>query len=225
VPFSEAERDEIRKAITDDLGERVATAQQEIERCQAVLEEVKEQERKLLHMHYEERISGELFDDEQARIRERRPDAEGLIARLSGRYEDITATLELALEILGKDLHELYRRADDSIRRLINQAIFNALFVCDETITEAEFAEPFVALGVLHAAIRGLPASTGPLAERRRQRQRCPENAKGPDPCRDRDPFRVGSISEHLVRLVGQLSNPASSLKVVLDACVPFRDG
>ena len=93
VPFSAAEREEVRKEITKDLGERVATAQQEIERCEAVLEEVKEQERKLLHMHYEDRISGELFDDEQARIRERRKDAEELIARLSVRYEDIAATL------------------------------------------------------------------------------------------------------------------------------------
>jgi site-specific DNA recombinase len=203
VPFSAAEREEVRKEITDDLGERVATAQQEIERCKAVLEEIKEQERKLLHMHYEERISGELFDEEQARIRERRKDAEELIARLSVRYEDIAATLELALEILGEDLHEMYRRADDQIRRLINQAIFKALFVCDETISEAEFTEPFAALRALHAAIRGLPASAVPLAERRRRRQRCPDNAKGPDPCRDRDLFRVGSISEALVRARG----------------------
>ena len=170
-----------------------------VDRSEPVLEEVKEQERKLLHMHYEERISGELFDEEQTRIRERRKDAEELIARLSVRYEDIAVTLALALEILGEDLHELYRRADDTIRRLINQAIFNALFVCDETITEAELAEPFAALRALHDAIRGLPASAGPLAERRRRRQRCPEDAKGPDPCRGRDPFRVGSISEVLV--------------------------
>jgi len=200
VPFSEAEREQIREAITTDLSDKVATAQHEIERCQAVLEEVKEQERKLLHMHYEERISGELFDDEQARIRERRQDAEGLIARLSVRYEDIAATLELALEILSEDLHELYRRGDESIRRLINQAIFNALFVCDETISEAELAEPFA---TLRAAIRGLPASTGPRPERRKRRQRCPANEKGPDPCRDGAPFRAGSISEHLVRPSG----------------------
>src|ERR1700677_2675383 len=116
VPFSEAEREQIRKAITTDLNDKVATAQQEIERCQAVLEEVKEQERKLLHMHYQERISGELFDDEQTRIRERRKDAEELIARLSVRHEDIAATLQLTLEILGEDLHELYGRADDTIR-------------------------------------------------------------------------------------------------------------
>jgi site-specific DNA recombinase len=203
VPFSHDEREQVHRAITKDLDERVATAQQEIQRCQAVLEEIKEQERKLLHMHYEERISGELFDDEQTRIRERRKDAEELIARLSLRYEDIATTLELALEILGEDLHEIYRRADDTIRRLINQAIFNALFVCDETITEAEFAEPFLALRTLHTAIRGLPASAGPPAERRRRGQRCPEDAKGPDPYRGREPFRVGSISEALVRMRG----------------------
>jgi site-specific DNA recombinase len=217
VPFSAAEREEVRKEITDDLGERVATAQQEIERCEAVLEEIKEQERKLLHMHYEERISGELFDEEQTRMHERRKDAEGLIARLSVRYEDIAATLEHALEILGEDLHEMYRRAEDNIRRLINQAIFNALFVCDETITEAEFTEPFAALRALHAAIRGLPASPGPLAERRRRRQRCPENAKGPDPYRGREPFRVGSISEALVRSRVQGRNPASFLEDLME--------
>jgi hypothetical protein len=168
-----------------------------------VLEEVKEQERKLLHMHYEERISGELFDAEQDRIRERRQDAEALIARLSISYDDITATLDVALEIFAEDLHDLYKRGDDTIRRLINQAIFNALFVCDETITDAELAEPFAALRALHDAIRRLPSGAGPQAERRRRRQRCPRDVKGPRPVRGQEPFRVGSISEHLVRRSG----------------------
>ncbi len=165
----------------------------------------------------EERISGELFDDEQARIRERRKDAEALIARLSLRYDDIAATLELALEILCEDLPELYRRADDQIRRLINQAIFNALFVCDETITDAELAEPFAALRDLHDTIRGLPASPGPLADRHQRRQQCPENAKGPGPYRDREPFRVGSISEHLVRSRVQRPNLDSFLEDLME--------
>ncbi len=203
VPFSEAEREEIRKAITNDLGERVAIAQQEIENSHGVLQQLKEEERKLLRMHYDDRISGELFDEEQARIRQRRQDAEAVIARLSVNYDDVAATLDLALETLGDDLHDLYCRGDDTIRRLINQAIFKALFVCDETITQADFTEPFAALRALHDAIRRLPSSTGPLAERRRQRQRCPQNAKVPDPYRDREPFRVGSISEALVRPSG----------------------
>jgi site-specific DNA recombinase len=167
-------------------------------------------------MHYEDRISGELFDDEQTRIRERRKDAETLIARLSVRHEDIAATLDLALEIISDDLHQLYRRAEDSIRRLINQAIFKALYVCDEAITEAELAEPFAALRTLHDAIRALPNSAGTLAGRRQRRQRCPAKTKGPDPYRGREPFRVGSISEHLVRMRG-LEPPPSYLDTDLN--------
>jgi site-specific DNA recombinase len=223
VSLSQAEREQIRQAITKDLDEKVATAQQEIARCQSVLEEIKEQERKLLHMHYEDRISGELFDSEQARIRERRKDAEALIARLSVRHEDITATLDLALEILGEDLPELYRRADETIRRLINQAIFNALFVCDETITDAELAEPFAALRALHAAIRALPSSAESLAERCQRRQRCPATAEGPDPDRGREPSRVGSISEHLVRRVGVEPTRPCGQGLLRAPRLPFR--
>jgi hypothetical protein len=40
-----------------------------------------------------------------------------------------------------------------------------------------------------------------------RRRRRCPENAKGPDPYRDREPFRIGSINEVLVRANGSKSN------------------
>jgi site-specific DNA recombinase len=169
-----------------------------------VLEQLKEEERKLLQMHYQDRISGELFDEEQARIRTRRQDAEALIARLSVNYDDVVATLDLALEILGEDLHDLYRRGDDTIRRLINQAIFKALYVCDETITATALAEPFAALRALHNAIHGLPdpapagsvpADDGP--------ETAPENAKGPQPARGRAPFRVGSNNDILVRPSG----------------------
>jgi site-specific DNA recombinase len=217
ISFSEAEREEIRKAITDDLGERVATAKQEIDNCRGVLKQLKEEERKLLNMHYQDRISGELFDEEQARIRLRRQDAEAVIARLNVSYDDIAATLDLALEIIGEDLHDLYRRGDDTIRRLINQAIFNALFICDETITAAELAEPFAELRTLHNAIRGIPetAPASPaLADDRPDA--APENAKGPDLCRGREPFRVGSISNVLVRMRG-LEPPRSCLHTDLN--------
>jgi site-specific DNA recombinase len=200
VAFNEIEREQIRQAITSDLGERVATAQQEVENCQGVLRQLKEEERKLLHMHYQDRISSELFDDEQTRIRSRRHDAEAVIARLSVSYDDVTATLALALEILGEDLHDLYQRANDTIRRLVNQAIFKALYVCDETITQAELAEPFAQLRALHNAIHSLPSSNH-KADRRRQR--CPQNAKGSNPYRGLEPFRVGSNNETLVRRSG----------------------
>ena len=208
VPFSEAEREEIRRTISEDLGERVATAKREIDRCRGVLEEIKVKERKLLHMHYEDRITGELFDDEQARLRRERQDAEGLIARLNLRYDDLAATLDLALEILGEDLHDLYLRADDTIRRLLNQAFFKSLYICDETITEAELAGPFAQLRDLRDAIYRLPSTT-PYPAPAVVASTDPRKAKTPAPWRERGSLDVGSISNVLVEL-GGLEPPTS---------------
>ncbi len=203
VPFSDAEREETRKVIATDLGERVTTAKQEIDRCQGVLKEVTEQERKLLHMHYEDRISGDLFDDEQARLRMQRQDAEALIDRLNLGYDDVAGTLALALDILSEDLHDLYLQGDNTIRRLINQAIFNGLFVCDETITQAELAEPFAQLRALYNAIRGIPSTTDTVPTVDAVASATPENAKAPVLWEEREPFDVGSISDVMVGPAG----------------------
>ena len=207
VSLTEAERDEVRRAISDDLGERVATAKQEVDRCRGVLQEIREQERKLLNMHYEDRITGELFDEEQARLRLRRQDAEALIARLNLSYGDIADTLDYALEILGEDLHDLYQRADDTIRRLLNQALFKALYVCDETITEAELAGPFAELRTFHNTLRGIVSATPDPTPATAVASTLPQNAKAPVPSREREPLDVGSISNVLVGLLGAYSD------------------
>ncbi len=201
VPFSDSEREEVRKVVVAELGERIVTAKREIDRCQGVLQEVKEQERKLLRMHYEDRISEDLFDDEQGRLRLQRQDAEALIARLNLGYDDVADTLAVALDIVAEDLHRLYLRADDTIRRLINQAIFNALFVCDETITQADLAQPFAELRALYSAIRGIPSSATELTTA--LENAAPENAEAPVLWGGREPFDVGSISDVMVELVG----------------------
>jgi site-specific DNA recombinase len=202
VSLTDAERDEVRRAINEDLGAKVAVAQQEIDRGRGVLQEVKEQERKLLNMHYEDRISSELFDDEQARLRQRRQNAEALIARLNLSYQDIAETLDLALEIVGDDLHDLYLRAEDDIRRLLNQAIFKALYVCDETVTATELAEPFAELRNLRSTIHGVVEATTAPTPAAPAGTPGP-NGKVPDPWRDREPLAVGSISNVLVELAG----------------------
>ena len=198
VMLSDAEREQIRRAIAEDLGERLTTARQEVDRCRGVLAVVKEQERKLLNMHYEDRISSELFDQEQTRLRQERQAAEALIERLNLGYQDIQATLDLALEIIGEDLHDLYRRADDHIRRLINQAIFKALYISDEEITCVELAEPFAQLHALHTAISSVvDTATAPKPAAGAKIRAT--NAKSPRPNREREPLDVGSISDVMV--------------------------
>jgi hypothetical protein len=199
VTITDTERDDIHQAITKDLGERITTAQQEVNRCQGVLQEVKEQERKLLNMHYEDRISSELFDEEQTRLRHRRQDAEALIARLNVNHDDATATLNLALEILGEDLHDLYQRADDTIRRLLNQALFKALYICDEVVTDDELTGPFAALRDLREAIHRLPGTTTPYPAPAITASTLPQDAKAPAPRGERGLLDVGSTNDILV--------------------------
>jgi len=85
--------------------------------------------------------------------RRERHDAEALVARFNVRYEDIAATLEVALDILQRDLSEVYARSDDTVRRLMNQAIFAALWVSDEEVVAAELAEPFASLRTLSTVL------------------------------------------------------------------------
>jgi site-specific DNA recombinase len=214
VGLGDKERERVREAITKDLGDRVALAAREIERCQSVLEQITERERKLLHMHYEDRISNELFDAEQASLRRERHETETLIGKLSFNYDDAQATLDHALEITREDLHDLYRHADDTVRRLINQAIFKALYISDEAVIESELGEPFVQLRALHAAV-----SDPPSQNRRAQlRGLCLQNAKGPDPYRDRDLFRVGSNKATLVHILERYSSVPAPLQAVFEA-------
>jgi hypothetical protein len=209
VTLTDAERDEIRETVTHDLSDRATIAQQEIDRCQHVLHEIKEQERKLLHMHYEDRITSELFDDEQTRLRHRRQDAETLVARLNLGYQDIAATLDLALEIISEDLPDLYQRADNPIRRLINQAIFNALYVCDETITNVELTGPFAALRELRDTIH---SGTTPYPVPATVASTPPQDAKSPGPGWERGLLDAGSISEVLVEPTDLKSNRVARL-------------
>ena len=134
-------------------------------------------------MHYEDRITSELFDDEQARLRHRRQDAETLIARLNLGYQDAADTLNLALEIIGEDLHDLYQRADNNIRRLLNQALFKALYICDEAVATAEMTGPLAAMHDLRDAIHQLPSNT-PYSTPASATS-TPTNAKAPLPNRE----------------------------------------
>jgi hypothetical protein len=69
--------------------------------------------------------------------------AEAIIARLNVRHEDLTEALNLMLGVFERDLHDLYLRANVTQRRLINQAIFKAIWVHHEDVERVELNSPF----------------------------------------------------------------------------------
>jgi hypothetical protein len=84
----------------------------------------------------------------------------------------------------------------------MNQAIFKALYVCDETITTTELARPFTEIRELRNAIHGI-ASTTQSTELAGALAHSPRNAKAPVLWEEREPLDLGSISNVLV---GQFS-------------------
>ena len=145
---------------------------------------------------YKGDISEELFSEEAARIKRERKDAEAIIARLTIRHEDLVAGLSLALKLASSDLHDLYLRATPPIRRLMNQAIFEAIWVWDEDHIRSELASPFKEL----AAISQATAAAGLVAS---ELATTIEDDQAPDACWTSEDLVVGSISESMVELVG----------------------
>ena len=99
--------------------------------------------------------------------------------RLEERLETANADLTDGAQLVNASLalleqpDQLYRRCNDQQRRLLNQAIFHALYIEDDKITEGELREPF---GELHAIHSQRTAATSVEATNKRTTR----NADGP---------------------------------------------
>ncbi|MCA1673713.1 MAG: hypothetical protein LC799_16440, partial [Actinobacteria bacterium] len=88
-----------------------------------------------------------------AKLRDIEHQRQRLTERLTETKDDLsesTRLIELSLTLL-EDPQELYRRCDDEQRRLLNQAIFQGLYIEDDRITGHELHEPFAHLHTIQA--------------------------------------------------------------------------
>ena len=154
IDFTPADCKRVRATAEKRLVQMTEVSTQEIERCNALLADLKTQERKLMQKDYNDEISAELFREESARIKRERLDATAILKRLGVRHESIQDALALVLAILDHDLHDLYLRATPTQRRFINQAIFEAIWVSHEDIERSQLTSPFEELRILSEATR-----------------------------------------------------------------------
>jgi site-specific DNA recombinase len=157
VRLNRTERQRVQRGLERHLAKLATASDQEIARCHSVLAELKEQERKLLHKHYADNISDELFAEEQGRIRRERAASETILMRLTIDHDELQAALALALQLADRDLQDLYLRATPHIRRLMNQALFEAIWIAHDDVAGSQLASPFYEL---HALGRTSPKAT-----------------------------------------------------------------
>jgi site-specific DNA recombinase len=207
IALASPDHDRVVATIERYLATQAATSEKELRRCKTLLTGLKERERKLLAKDYKDEISEELFSEQAAEIKGERADAEAIMNRLTIRHEDLAGFLKLVLKLASYDLHDLYLRAKPHVRRLMNQAIFEAIWVWDEDEVRSEVASPLKEVFEIDAEIK--KTIDGIKAKRRKSSQRvptpagAPENDEAPDSRPESGDFAHGLIRTAMVGPAG----------------------
>jgi site-specific DNA recombinase len=194
IAVTDADRERVQAAVERKLSEMTATSSAELARCNALLADLKTQERKLMEKDYRDEISGELFSEESARIKRERLDATAIVNRLNVHHEQIQDALALVLSILSHDVHELYLRANSIQRRFINQSIFAAIMVSHEDVEDSQLNAPFDEIRIVSEAAR--------IVEEAAARQEA-KNGQSSRPLEESRALALGSSTKSMVELVG----------------------
>lgn len=152
--------DEQKAAIENSLQGVVAKEKQkydtELEGLHGRKHELEHKRAKLMEAHYMDAIPLDFMKSEQQKITKELAMVEHEIEQHSLTFEQITGNLSGALELLN-DCGKAYRSASDKIKRLMNQAIFEKIYVIANNDIppeiEAEFRPPFDS--ILAPAING----------------------------------------------------------------------
>jgi site-specific DNA recombinase len=204
IVVSPEARERIAAHIERHFAKQATTSKKELRRCNTLLADLKEQERKLLAKDYKNEVSEELYSEEVARMKRERLDAEAIMARLTIRHETLTEFLALVLKLASYDLHFLYLCAKPYTRRLMNQAIFEAIWITDDDEVRSQLASPFKEVLEIDAALR---AAIQKIKDKKgiNPDDRIPvsigggENDEASDPWEGSEDFALGSISASMV--------------------------
>ena len=178
IQFTPAQRERVRTAVHAHVDRIAALADTETNRARAEITRLTNEERKLLSAHYSDKISDDLFAEEQMRIRRERIAANELLRRYEVKTDDIRSTLDLALD-LTDNIQTAYRQADTTERRLFNQAFFERLEISSEDVDDHILKPLFAQLTTIAAAAPQQPAKPESPRKGRPEPARSPESPDG----------------------------------------------
>jgi site-specific DNA recombinase len=165
VRLTPSELQAVRKAVSDYAAEQLGTAQRESARHERRLQDLQREQQKLLQLFYKNSIDEAVLGAEQERIDVERSEAERWIELATHETAETEEALGEALELLD-NADVRYRQAEPQVRRLINQALFDALLISEDDSTKAK---PHAWVTEIHRVAR---MQSGPRARRRSDHDR-----------------------------------------------------
>ncbi len=135
-------RSQIQRTLADDIAANRQLSKQETERQGRRIRKLEDERAKLLEGYYAGAIPLEVMKVEQHRIAAGIKAATSRLHSLTAECDTVEANLQQAVD-LAANWHEAYLRANNTERRLLNQAIFEKLYITHEGRVYHEFADPF----------------------------------------------------------------------------------
>jgi site-specific DNA recombinase len=139
-------QEQIRDELRRELAERTGVIENQAKRHERTIKQIEAKQQKLIQLFYNDRISEDVFDTEQNKLKTERRAADELRTIATAQLEDIQAALDLALSRVEHP-YEVYRDGTPLERRLMNRAIFERIEVGpDADITDITLTPVYQAL-------------------------------------------------------------------------------
>jgi site-specific DNA recombinase len=141
VQLDRAEIEERRKKIKAQLAARRVARQREARRQRARLDRLVAKQDRLMQAYYADALPLDLFKREQEKVTQERIEAAAVLAGVEDEADGMELAIDRALD-LAENLDYAYAKATDEERRLLNQAVFERLWVHDRRVARAQMTAP-----------------------------------------------------------------------------------
>ena len=142
VQITPAQQDALAGMLHHEFDRLMAAETEELERLTTNRDRLEGEQDRLMQAHYADAIPLAVLKREQDRIVAELDQVTRRIDAHFGDYADARAHLDDALGLLA-NCADIYRRCDDTNRRLCNQAFFTKVFIDEDNELRVEHNRPF----------------------------------------------------------------------------------
>jgi site-specific DNA recombinase len=151
----------IRAKVEGYAAKKLQIARREADRARRRIEQLKAEQQRLLQLAYQDLVDADVLAAEQQRIKTEREQQAKWAKTIAHDEQEIREALDEALNLLDQ-AGQAYQKATPTIRRMLNQALFDGLYILDDEILDGR---PTPVVQALH----------GVSGAQRRPRRRQPE--------------------------------------------------
>ncbi len=193
VQLSEQRAAAIRQAVTDELEHQTTGANLECQRQETNLARLDDERGKLLAAHYAEAIPLDLMKSEMERLTRETANAKAQLKAAGTKWVEASEVLDQALK-LASSCHQHYSQAPGSIRRQLNQGLFEKIYVGkDGDVERVELTDAFSLL-LADDLLQQIEAETGGEGKKASEQATHGETPRTPLQNEEEpDPFGSGS--------------------------------